>query len=95
VRSVHAAVTAFPSNSASSSTSTSTGVAPTDSTASAVAMKVMAGTMTSSPGPTPVAPSTISSAWVPLLHPTPCAVPQCAANASSSLATLGPLTKAV
>ena len=39
----------------SGSTSASTGVAPVWETASAVAMKVLAGTMTSSPGPIPAA----------------------------------------
>ena len=47
-----------------------TGVAPTWLTASKVAMNVMAGTITSSPGPTPRAWSASRSASSPLAMPT-------------------------
>jgi hypothetical protein len=57
-------------------TSTNTGLAPTANTASAVAMNVLAGTMTSSPGPMPSAARLSWRAAVPLATPTPCRTPQ-------------------
>src|SRR5690606_40943644 len=49
----------------SASMSTSTGLAPTCSTTLAVAAKVRAGTITSSPGPTP---SATRATWSPAVH---------------------------
>ena len=71
--------------------STNTGVAPQWLTASAVAMKVLTGTMTSSPGPTPAACSARRTASVPVLTPTQCAAPQNAANAASNSVSSGPI----
>ena len=59
-----------------SSTSTNTGVAPVSATASPVAQNVNDGQSTASPGPTPLAISTISSASVPLAQLTTCLAPQ-------------------
>ena len=70
--------------------STKTGVAPQWLTASAVAMKVLTGTMTSSPGPTPAACSARRTASVPVLTPAQCSAPQNAANAASNSAQLRP-----
>ena len=74
----------------SSAQSASTGVAPARQTASAVAMNVLAGTMHSSPAPTPSARNAISIASVPLATPTQCRVPVNAAYSDSNAATCGP-----
>src|SRR3979411_1562316 len=74
-----------------SSTSTNTGVAPVSATASPVAQKVNDGQSTASPGPTPLAISTISSASVPLAQVTTCFAPLNAASSASSCAPSGPL----
>ncbi len=58
------------------SMSTNTTRAPAMVTASDVAMKEFAGTMTSSPGPTPSAMSAIAIASVPLATPTQWPTPQ-------------------
>ena len=74
-------------SSVSGSASTNTGTAPSRHTASAVAMKVLAGSTTSSPGPTDAARNAISSASVPFATPTQCSTPQKRAYASSKVAT--------
>src|SRR4051794_13129819 len=74
-----------------SSTSTKTGVAPASAAASPVAQKVNEGQSTASPGPTPAAINTISSASVPLAQVTTCLAPLNAASSASSCATSGPL----
>ena len=74
-----------------SSTSTNTGVAPVSATASPVAQKVKDGHSTASPGPMPLAISTISSASVPLAQLTTCLAPQKSASRASSCVTSGPL----
>ena len=56
--------------------STGTGVAPTADTASQVAIYVLAGTMTSSPGPMPSARKAKVSASKPLANPTACSASQ-------------------
>ena len=56
-----------------------------------VATKVYAGTITSSPGPTPRAPSEVISALVPLVTDRQCFAPRVLAQVSSKrLATLPP-----
>ncbi len=96
VRGVTAAATRAGSMSrCSSSTSTRTGTAPMRETASAVAMNVLAGRITSPPGPTPTARSASSSASVPLATPMQCADPTNAAYSSSNRLTAGPPTNAV
>ena len=59
-----------------SSTSQNTGVAPACMTPSALAMNVWAGTITSSPRPTPAAASAMEIAAVPEPTPTQCRTPQ-------------------
>ena len=73
-----------------SSASTNTGSAPVADTAAAVATNVFAGTMTSSPGLTPRARSTSSSAVEPDATPIACRTPQYSANQRSNSATSGP-----
>ena len=63
--------------------------------ASAVAMNVLAGTMTSPPGPTPAARSASSRASVPLATPMQWSTPMNSAYFCSKSATAGPSTKAV
>src|SRR4029079_17255016 len=77
--------------SVSASTSTSTGVAPTWAITSALAANVHVGTMTSSPGPTPIASSARCSAAVAELTATAFGNPTNAANASSNSLTRGPV----
>ena len=72
------------------SRSTNTGAAPVATTAFADAMNVRAGTITSSPGPTPAATSAICSAAVPELAATARSVPTKEANSASKAATSGP-----
>src|SRR3569832_42947 len=74
-----------------SSTSTNSGFAPVSATASPVAQNVNDGHSTTSPGPTPLAISTMINASVPLAQVTTCLAPQNAASAASSAATSGPL----
>src|SRR6266480_137431 len=66
------------------STSANTGVAPACRTAWAVAMNPSAGTITSSPGPTPAAASATWSAEVPLFVARQKRAPTTAANSASS-----------
>ena len=73
-----------------SSTSAKTGVAPRWTTTLAEAIQVNAGTMTSSPGPTPIAASARWSAVVQEVVARACGTPWRAANASSNSATFGP-----
>jgi hypothetical protein len=68
----------------SGSTSAKTGVAPALTTQDTLAMNVRGVTMTSSPGPIPMALSTTSSASVPLASATACAAPVQAANSCSN-----------
>ena len=70
--------------------STKTGRAPTRLTASAVAKKVLTGTMTSSPGPTPTHARASLRASVPLLTPTQWRVSQKSANSCSNCRSSGP-----
>ncbi len=72
-----------------------TGRAPILATAPAVAMKVLAGTTTSSPGPTPLARRASSTASVPLPTPTQCATPPNSAYSRSKAATSSPPMNAV
>lgn len=65
------------------SMSTNTGTAMRWSGAVALPMKLRAGTMTSSPGSTPAAPSATDSAAVPLLTATQCSVPTNRAHSRS------------
>ena len=69
------------------STSANTGVAPACKTASAVATNVMAGTITSSPGPTPAALNARDRASVPEAQPaaalTLCAVANCCSKVTT------------
>src|SRR5450432_462322 len=74
-----------------SSTSTNTGVAPASATTSPVAQNVNDGQITASPGPMPLAISTISNASVPLAQAITCLAPQNAARSDSSSLTSGPL----
>ena len=74
--------------------STKTGVAPAWLTASAVAMKVLTGTMTSSPGPTPAACRARRTASVPELTPAQKPAPQNSAKAASNAAHSGPMVYA-
>ena len=67
-----------------SSMSTITGIAPTPRAATAVAMKVCAGTITSSPGPTPRPASAATRAVVPLEVSITCRTPRCSAQRSSN-----------
>ena len=57
----------------------------------AVAANVMAGTMTSSPGPMLSVASAVCRAAVPLQTATAAAAPTHAANARSNSSTLGPV----
>jgi len=70
-----------------SSTSARTGMPPTAATAAADAIQVYAGTITSSPGPTPIPCRPQISAAVPDVTATARAAPMWAANAASSSAT--------
>src|SRR5512138_3573373 len=74
------------------STSISSGVAPVRATGEAVAQNVNDGQKTASPGPAPIAISTITSASVPLAQLTTCLAPQNSASAFSRVVTSGPLT---
>ena len=76
------------------STSTNLGVAPTRVTASAVAMNELAGTSTSSPGPTSSARSASTRASVPEETPIACGAPQNRAKSSSKPSTASPSVKA-
>ena len=76
------------------SQSTKTGVAPAAETASGVAKKVLAGTMTSSPAPTPHAIKARWSAAVPFETPTHSRAPTYSANSRSNASTAGPRMKA-
>ena len=73
-------------------TSANTGVARWCSTGVAEAINVCAGTMTSSPGPTPSAASSVCIAVVPELVATHWSKPCQAANASSNAATAPPVS---
>src|ERR1017187_4982438 len=84
-----AMVSAFSSR--SSSESTSTGLAPRCVTTFAVLQKVMLGTITSSPGPTPNTASERCRPDVQELTAMACRAPTSSAKACSNLATLGPL----
>ena len=68
-----------------------TGSAPTYRTALTLATKVRAGTITSSPGPTPAASSARCSAAVPLLTAATWRTPRYSLNASSNSAVRGPM----
>ena len=70
--------------------STTTGRPPAWITASSVAMKVIAGTITSSPGSITAAWSASRNASSPLATPTQVRAPQYEANARSNDATCGP-----
>src|SRR5919106_897867 len=70
--------------------STNTGVAPASATALAVAAKLNDGTMTSSPGPIPMAERPSSSALVPELTATQGLPSTTSANSASNAATSGP-----
>ena len=70
--------------------STITGVAPQCNTMLAVAAYVMAGMMTSSPGPTPNQRKANSHAVVQLEKPTTCGTAKNDANSSSNAANSGP-----
>src|SRR4051794_23921445 len=72
------------------SMSAKTGVAPRRAIASAVALNVNAGQITSSPGPTPSASSTRTSASVPLAQLTVSCVPSSSAASRSKASTSGP-----
>ncbi len=72
------------------STSTSTGVAPAKYTPSAVAQNVLAGMMTSSPGPMPAAISMSWMAEVPDATPRTRSTPRYSASCRSKAATSGP-----
>src|ERR1700754_3907742 len=75
-----------------SSTSTNSGVAPVRATGEAVAQNVNDGQNTASPGPAPIAISTMTSASVPLAQVMTCLAPQNSDSAFSSATTPGPLT---
>ena len=77
-----------------SSTSTKRGTAPLAVTASAVAMKLLLGTTTSSPGPTPAALSASSRAEVPDETPTAWSVSHQDAKACSNFSTSSPRVNA-
>ena len=68
-----------------------TGAAPQKTAAFAVAAKVIAGTITSSPGPIPSDAYAACNAAVPLFTATACFVPTNDANASSNSVTFGPV----
>src|SRR5665213_759293 len=68
------------------------GKAPTLDTAIAVGIAVLAGTITSSPGPMPYARNRSSSAVVPELTPMAKRVPQYCAHSRSKVSTNGPFT---
>ena len=70
-----------------SSTSASTGRARVASTAFGVAFHVYAGTITSSPSPTPAPISAQMRADEPALTMSACFAPKCAANSRSNNAT--------
>ena len=70
-----------------SSTSASTGRAPAASTAFAVAFQVYAGTITSSPRPTPLPISPQISADEPALTASACSTPMCSASSRSNAST--------
>ena len=70
-----------------SSTSARTGVARDAITAFGVAFQVYAGTITSSPSPTPAPISPQMSADEPALRQSACFAPICAANSRSKSAT--------
>ena len=74
----------------SGSTSTKTGDAPVAHTAAAVGTAVKAGTITSSPGPTPTASNARRSASVPEATPTAWRRPVNAASSVSSASSSGP-----
>ena len=75
-----------------SSMSTNTGLARTRATTFALAAKLIAGTMTSSPAPTPATSSAISSpAVAEVITRTWRPDPKYAASAASKAWTLGPL----
>src|SRR5258707_6843917 len=74
----------------SGSMSTKTGRAPACNTAFAVAMNEKEGTITSSPGPTPLHNRARWSAVVQLLVATACATPRRAVRARSKASTRGP-----
>src|SRR5690606_27567635 len=94
VRGVIAASTASGSmHKVSASMSTSTGLAPTCSTTLAVAAKVRAGTITSSPGPTP---SATRATWSPAVHElsireVPSGAPTYTPNCASKAFVRGPV----
>src|SRR5262245_28769419 len=71
--------------------SANTGVAPTATVILAAATKLMAGWMTSSPGPSSSASNARWSAAVPLATAIACLLPTCAANSRSNAATSGPI----
>ena len=75
------------------SISTNTGRAPSRDTVPPVAKKVRVGTITSSPGPVPIAINAQRSASVPLLTATACATSKRAHRVSSSCETAGPPMK--
>ena len=77
-----------------SSTSTRHGVAPARLTASAVAMNELAGTMTSSPGPTPSACRARTIASVPEETPTACGASNAEASSASKRSSASPIVKA-
>ena len=79
----------------SSSQSTTTGRAPARTTAIAVATNVLAGRITSLPGPIPAARMINSRASVPFATPTQCADPLNSAKARSNAATDSPRMKSV
>ena len=76
------------------SMSANTGTAPSRRTHPPVAKNVNDGTITSSPGPIPMAIMATSSASVPLETPSACRVPQYAASSASKAATSSPSTSA-
>ena len=76
--------------SVSSLTSAKRGVAPARTIAAALAMNVLAGTMTSSPGPMPSAVRVSCSASVPFATATAYSVPQKRAQLRSKDPTAGP-----
>ena len=75
----------------SGSTSANTTSAPTKRAALAVARKVMVGTTTASPGPTPAAIMARCRAAVPLAQATACAAPVASQKARSNSSTRGPV----
>ena len=93
VRSVSAASTARGSNqgSVTLTTSANTGVAPVYAMALTVATKVIDGTTTSSPGPSPAVAQIRCRAAVPLATASACRAPTYAANSRSSAAVCGPM----